>query len=69
MRKPEVMVVKLKTGGWVLKITTYQANDQAMYSTYMFKTLVDALQAACILKLHVDNNDELPIKQYLKIAA
>lgn len=69
MKNPEVMAIKLKSGGWVLKITTYQTDDQAVYSTYMFKTLIATLQAACILKVHVDNNDELPIKQYLKIAA
>lgn len=47
---------------WVLCITS---GDQVIRA-YTVNRLIDALDMACTLQLHVDNEDELPLRQYYK---
>ncbi len=50
--------------GWELRLTTYTGVGKPLVSKYVFRMLIEALQAACVLKVHVDNDNVLPLKQY-----
>lgn len=45
---------------WVLCI---QTNEQ-LYKSLTFEKLIDAIDCASMLQLHVDNIDDLPLPQY-----
>lgn len=53
--------------GWGLTIAV-TVNRKSHYRTYTFNKLVEALTAASILKVHVNNLADLPIKQYREAA-
>lgn len=58
--KTTVIIFQVQDG-WNLRLTSSEQNVDVLMP---FKRLIDALNAACVLKVHVDNADELPIKQY-----
>ncbi len=57
----KVTIVKI-LNQWVLSIGT----DQQIYKAYTFNKLIDAIDTASCLQIHIDNECELPIKQYGK---
>ncbi len=48
-------------GLWVLR---FKLNGQ-MIKSYTFKRLIEAIDTASVLQLHVSNIDALPLTQYL----
>ena len=68
MEKNSVLIIKETAGSWTLRIATNVGTSEEFVQRMVFKKLVDALQAACLLKLRVDNADRLPINQYYKAA-
>ena len=60
-----VIISEMQTG-WLLRLTTYQEGSRPHATNYTFNTLMQALEAASILKIHVDNDNVLPLKQYQK---
>lgn len=48
--------------GWTLTITV----KGQLIKSWTFKKLIEALDTACVLQVHVDNADELPLNQYFK---
>jgi hypothetical protein len=51
-------------GVWCLTIET----DLQVTKAYTFKTLLEALDVAGALQLHVDNVNDLPLNQYRKVS-
>lgn len=53
-------------GGWMLFIDTLDEYDEVVEPSrfYHFTRLIEAINAASAMKLHIDNIDELPIHQY-----
>lgn len=53
--------IQNKCGGtWFLMIK----KDGQVIRFWSFIKLIEAMETACILKLHIDNMSELPLKQY-----
>lgn len=48
---------------WVLCLLI---NDQVIKS-YTFDRLIEALDCACLLQIHVSNESDLPLNQYYKV--
>ena len=57
-------IYELKTGGWLLQMTTHQSDGQILVKNLMFAKLVYAIDLANLLQLHITNIDELPLPQY-----
>lgn len=55
-----IVRIEYQYGVWVL----WLMRDQHVIKSYTFKRLIQAIDAACALQLHVNNLDELPLKQY-----
>jgi len=51
-------------GVWCLTFET----DLQVTKAYTFKTLLEALDVAGALQLHVDNVNDLPLNQYRKVS-
>lgn len=47
-------------GAWLLVVK----HNGIVVKTWSHKRLIEALDTACRLQLHVDNENELPIRQY-----
>lgn len=55
-----VLIKQGKSGRWALTV-----NDMnGVIKVWTFRTLIDALNLACALQLHVNNISELPLNQY-----
>lgn len=52
---------------WVLRIASNTGTCQEFVTRYTFKRLIDALEAACLLQIHVTNAALLPLNQYYKV--
>lgn len=61
-----VVVTQMNTG-WLLKITSYTGDNEPMVSQFTFDNLIDTIEAATILRVHIDNNSVLPLKQYKQV--
>lgn len=53
-------------GGWMLFIDVLDENGNIDPASrfFEFKRLIEAINAASAMKLHIDNIDDLPIHQY-----
>ncbi len=60
-----VRIIKLQAcGTWALIVQS----DSQLLNYFTTARLIEALELACTLQLHVDNTDELPLNQYYKVA-
>lgn len=66
--KSEVMIVRTSKGLWALRLTSYNDLGVPFYGQFKFKKLIDAIAAANLLRVHIDNIDELPLNQFTKVA-
>lgn len=58
-------VIIVKHGkAWVLIIGTGLGTDQHCETWKYFKTLQQAIDYACIINVHVENLEDLPLTQY-----
>lgn len=57
-------------GGWILFIDVLDEHGNVLPSSrfFEFRRLIEALNAASAMKLHVDNIDDLPIDQYTRVS-
>ncbi len=58
--RTEVLIRQAKDGKWRLRIVS---GDTCLLSI-PHRTLLDALNTALLLQVHVDNSAELPLRQY-----
>lgn len=49
-------------GFWLMIV--YRPDTGQLIKLWSFKRLIQALELACTLQIHINNADELPIKQY-----
>lgn len=62
--KTTVLVIKnLNNWPWALLIRSTDG-AQTYDSIFGRRTLIEAIDVACLLKLRIDNADQLPLKQY-----
>lgn len=52
--------------GWRLRCSRLTNKEIVTVAKYEFKTFIDAIRAASILQVHLDNETALPFKQYRK---
>lgn len=64
MHQTSTLIIKETPHTWTLRFATSVGTDQELVTRFVFKTLMKALEAARVLKVHVDNNHKLPLKQY-----
>jgi hypothetical protein len=50
--------------GWHLNLTVALSDGEIRTTHMTFQKLIEALEAASQLKVHVDNVEELPLSQY-----
>lgn len=51
--------------GWYLEISI-DYGDKTVFTRIHESKLIEVINTANLLKLHIDNEESLPIKQYLK---
>lgn len=66
--KTSVLIIREACNTWVLQITCNIGMPQEFVTKRVFAKLIEALDAACALQMHVDNNEELPLKQYRRVS-
>lgn len=60
--KTKVMVFKDKNDKWVLRITVYDQNGKDIVTRFERDKLYQVIEIACLLKLEINNETELPLK-------
>ena len=64
--KPRVEIVQGSLD-WYLRIELRDETDVVtLVNVYPFKRLIEAIELASVLQIHIDNIDTLPLKQYAK---
>jgi len=54
-----------QNGKWVLRILVYDEDKKTVTEIAKDK-LIEVIDIACLLKLHINNEETLPVNQYLK---
>jgi hypothetical protein len=57
----KVLILR-KENGWELSINSW---DHGLLNSWTCPKLIDIIDMANILKIHIDNVDELPLNQYV----
>lgn len=63
LMRQEVFIIRSKNG-WQLVILIYYDGVVANSVFLDHETLIEALNTASLLRIHVENEDSLPLKQY-----
>lgn len=66
MKQTSVIVIKEVDGSWTLQIKCNIGTVNEFVKTKNFKKLIYAMEAASILRMHIDNELDLPLNQYYK---
>lgn len=66
--KTTVLVHK-RFGKWILSITIYDQNGMDIVTVIEKDKLIEVIDIACLLQLHIDNEVELPLRAYANTAA
>lgn len=64
-----VEIVQTSDGVWYLRIEFHENEIPKHVTCKAHKTLIDALETATLLGIHVDNANDLPINQYKRLTA
>jgi hypothetical protein len=62
--RTSTLVIKDTQGTWTLRFAVNVGTDQEVVKRWTVKTLIQALDLARTLQIHIDNASRLPVSQY-----